>query len=189
VKEVVVKLTPAMAEAVAYYAEEGMDGHDPVPPDEPDLREGVARIVCALRSARRAQSDELRVGRIVVDTVAHTVRFGHVRVALKPKEYALFVHLARNPERAFSRDELMDELWGDVVADERTVDVHVRRLRRKLGQDVVRTVQVCDRPLRRVVYRDGHRERRRADVARAWALAAIRVAQKPLTGDLFARTP
>ncbi len=78
----------------------------------------------------------LRFERLEVDEAAREVRVDGVDVALKPREFALLLHLAGNAGVAFSRAALLAAVWGfDYAGDERTVDVHVRRLRAKLEDE------------------------------------------------------
>jgi DNA-binding response OmpR family regulator len=104
----------------------------------------VARVRALLRRAERAGGDDeapIRVGSLVVDPGARRVlREGH-RVHLTPTEFDLLYRLARTPQVVFGRRRLLEEVWGyRMGAGERTVDSHVRAIRRKLGADVIRTV-------------------------------------------------
>jgi DNA-binding response OmpR family regulator len=73
-------------------------------------------------------------GSLTVDLDAREVRLADARLELTPREFDLLAFLARHPGRALSRDELLRKVWGyDYVGETRTVDVHVRRLRAKLG--------------------------------------------------------
>jgi DNA-binding response OmpR family regulator len=104
-------------------------------------RELVARVRAVLR--RSAPVDQpsgtgaptpIELGALVIDRARHEVRVDAVPVALAAREYDLLVHLAEHRGLALSRRQLLDGVWGaDWVGDERTVDVHVRQLRRKLG--------------------------------------------------------
>jgi DNA-binding response OmpR family regulator len=81
----------------------------------------------------------LRFDRLEIDEAAREVRIDGADVALKPREFALLLQLATNPGVAFSRTTLLQTVWGfDFSGDERTVDVHVRRLRAKLEDDAAR---------------------------------------------------
>ena len=114
-------------------------------------RELVARVEALLRRPRMVSPAEsgppLRVGRLIVDRSAHEVRFDDQPVHLTRLEFKLLAVLAGEPRVAFSRRALVDHVWGESwVGDERIVDVHVRNLRRKLGDDagssrVIRTVR------------------------------------------------
>ena len=107
----------------------------------------VARIRAVLRRVRPALAAERLVfGDIVMDLAAHRVTRSGRGVRLGPTEYRLLRHLLEHPGRVFSRDQLIDAVWGhDIYVDTRTVDVHIRRLRKALndgGQaDVIRTVR------------------------------------------------
>jgi DNA-binding response OmpR family regulator len=112
-------------------------------------RELVARVKAILRRNGRAQDPEgtvLRFERMEIDERAREVRIDGVDAKLKPREFALLLELARNPGVAFTRERLLQKVWGfDFGGDERTVDVHVHRLRSKLQShfalpQVVRTV-------------------------------------------------
>lgn len=101
-------------------------------------RELVARVKAILRRAdgpaREPASTTLTAGGVVVDTVRREATVDGAAVALATREFDLLAHLAANTGVALSRRQLIDGVWGvDWVGDERTVDVHVRQLRRKLG--------------------------------------------------------
>jgi two-component system phosphate regulon response regulator PhoB len=96
-------------------------------------RELLARINALLRRAGPAEETMLQAGRLTLDPVGHRVRAGVDEVSLGPTEYRLLKFLMENPERVFSRGQLLDRVWGrNVYVEERTVDVHVRRLRQAL---------------------------------------------------------
>lgn len=111
-------------------------------------RELVARVKAILRrnGAPALERTVLRFGRLEIDERAREVRVDGVEAKLKRREFALLVELASNPGVAFSRERLLQKVWGfDFAGDERTVDVHVYRLRHKLEKrfglrDVVCTV-------------------------------------------------
>jgi two-component system phosphate regulon response regulator PhoB len=96
-------------------------------------RELLARINALLRRAAPGEETTLQAGELSLDPVGHRVRAGTVEVNLGPTEYRLLKFLMENPERVFSRGQLLDQVWGrNVYVEERTVDVHVRRLRQAL---------------------------------------------------------
>ena len=103
-------------------------------------RELVARVRAILRRAGsppRAAPAVLEVGEISVDTGRREVRSGAAVVALTTREFDLLTYLALNRGLALSRRQLLDGVWGDGwYGDERTVDVHVRQLRKKLGDSL-----------------------------------------------------
>ena len=95
----------------------------------------IARIRAVLRRIRPGLADD-RVGHgdIVIDRVAHRVRRNGTEVHLGPTEFRLLDHFMRHPGRVFSREQLLDAVWGsDVYVEARTVDVHVGRLRKALN--------------------------------------------------------
>jgi DNA-binding response OmpR family regulator len=101
-------------------------------------REVLARVRAILRRVgivHEVGPRVLRFGRLEVHEGAREVRVDGVNVGFKPREYSLFLLLANNPGIAVSRDQLLEKVWGyDYNGDERTVDVHVRRLRQKLEE-------------------------------------------------------
>jgi len=109
----------------------------------------VARIRAVLRRIRPALADEaLNYADIVMDLVAHRVTRGGKPVHLGPTEFRLLRHFMEHPGRVFSREQLLDAVWGkDVYVEARTVDVHIRRLRIALNgdeqADVIRTVRAA----------------------------------------------
>jgi two-component system phosphate regulon response regulator PhoB len=111
------------------------------------VTEMSARIRAVLRRIRPALSEETATfGDILVDRVARRVRRNAREVHLGPTEYKLLDHLIQHPGRVFSREQLLDAVWGsDVYVEARTVDVHVGRLRKALiadgERDPIRTVR------------------------------------------------
>ncbi|HEV7368417.1 phosphate regulon transcriptional regulator PhoB [Arenibaculum sp.] len=107
----------------------------------------VARMRAVLRRATPGLSDELlRFGDIEMDLAAHRVRRNGRDVHLGPTEFRLLRHFMQHPGRVFSREQLLDLVWGhDVYVELRTVDVHIRRLRKALNEDtetdLIRTVR------------------------------------------------
>jgi two-component system phosphate regulon response regulator PhoB len=98
-------------------------------------RELVARLRALVRrSGALADDDTWVVGAIRLDKATHRVSVGGTEVTMGPTEFNLLQFLIQNPDRVFSRDQLLDAVWGrHVVLDERTVDVHIRRLRKALA--------------------------------------------------------
>ena len=95
----------------------------------------LARIRAVLRRrAPEPESNAVAVGELALDASTHRVTWRGQPVKLGPTEFKLLQHLMRNPERVHSRSQLLDKVWGDhVFIEERTVDVHVKRLREALG--------------------------------------------------------
>jgi DNA-binding response OmpR family regulator len=91
-------------------------------------------------------------GDLTIDIRKRTVSRDGVGLALKPKEFELLSFLARNPGKAFTRDQLLNQIWGyDFAGDTRTVDVHVRWLRQKIEDEPERPTRVIT--IRGVGYR------------------------------------
>jgi two-component system phosphate regulon response regulator PhoB len=97
-------------------------------------REMVARVNAVLRRARPDEpSDEIEIGGLRIDNLSHRVSADGARVEIAPTEYRLLHFFMTHADRAFSRSQLLDQVWGDqVYVEERTVDVHIRRLRKAL---------------------------------------------------------
>ena len=111
------------------------------------MSELAARIRAVLRRIRPGLAeDTLHHGDIVVDRVAHRVRRADKEIHLGPTEFRLLDYLMQHPGRVFSREQLLNAVWGsDVYVEARTVDVHIGRLRKALNQtqegDPIRTVR------------------------------------------------
>lgn len=102
-----------------------------------DTKEMVARIKAVLRRTGAAAAadtvKEVNFENLSVNLTNYEMKVKGVPVDTPPKELELIYHLASNPNRVFTRDQLLDEVWGfDYYGDSRTVDVHVKRLREKL---------------------------------------------------------
>lgn len=97
-----------------------------------DKEEMLLRIKALLRRARIVDERRITVGEVVLDYDSRTVRRGHDVQTLPPKEFELLYKLLAYPDRTFTRLQLLDEIWGlDSESDERTVNVHVNRLRNR----------------------------------------------------------
>lgn len=97
-----------------------------------ELDELGFRITALLRRSRIATDREIRMGEVVLNYDALTVVRGDVSLSLTKKEFYLLFKLLSYPGQIFTRQQLMDEIWGmDAESDERTVDVHIKRLREK----------------------------------------------------------
>ena len=107
----------------------------------------VARIQALLRRSNpQSVSNVLKAGDLELDRQSHRVRRAGRDLHLGPTEYRLLEYLMRHPGRVYSREQLLDGVWGnDVYVDERTVDVHVGRLRKAINRgreaDPIRTVR------------------------------------------------
>ena len=98
-------------------------------------RELVARIQAVLRRSGSGESDVFVAGDIELDAAAHRVTVNSQEIHLGPTEYRLLKYLMTHADRVYSRNQLLDRVWGaNVYVEERTVDVHVRRLRKALTE-------------------------------------------------------
>ena len=99
-----------------------------------DTKEVVARVKAVLRRAAPADAEgEVNFDKLTVNILKYELKVDGRQVDTPPKELELLYHLAKNPNRVFTRDQLLDEVWGfEYFGDSRTVDVHIKRLREKL---------------------------------------------------------
>ncbi len=101
-----------------------------------DTKEIVARIKAVLRRSAASAAEEVKevhYDKLSINLTNYELKVAGVQIDTPPKEMELIFHLAKNPNRVFTRDQLLDEVWGyDYYGDSRTVDVHVKRLREKL---------------------------------------------------------
>jgi two-component system response regulator MtrA len=99
-------------------------------------KELVARIRTRLRPTVATTREDLRIGDLMVDVAGHEVRRGENSISLTPLEFELLVALASKPQQVFSREMLLEQVWGyHYKADTRLVNVHVQRLRAKVEKD------------------------------------------------------
>ena len=106
----------------------------------------IARTGAILRRTSGAKQQRLRCGDLEMDLLTKRVKRAGQEIKLGPKEFMLLEHLLRNQERVYSRQQLLDQVWGhDVYIEDRTVDVHIRRLRKAINVtntgDLIRTVR------------------------------------------------
>lgn len=101
-----------------------------------DAKEVIARIKAVLRRTKSKNFEEIKVieyDNLSINLTNYELKVQGKPIPTPPKELELIYHLASNPNRVFTRDQLLDEVWGfDYYGDSRTVDVHVKRLREKL---------------------------------------------------------
>lgn len=114
----------------------------------------MARVKAVLRRIRPAlMDDRIKIGDIQIDRSTHSVTRGGKDIHLGPTEFRLLEYFAQHPGRVFSREQLLDGVWGsDVYVEARTVDVHIGRLRKALmsegGNNPIRTVRSAGYSLR-----------------------------------------
>ena len=101
-----------------------------------DMRELHARVKAVLRrymNVHGAEDGIIKYDNIEINRAGYDVKVNGTRIAIPAKEFEILYYLASNPDRAFTRDQLLDRIWGiDYLGDSRTVDVHVKRLRGRL---------------------------------------------------------
>jgi DNA-binding response OmpR family regulator len=110
-------------------------------------RELVARVRAVLRRAGADDSDTgekpLSVGRLVIDPARRVVRLGEAGITLTAREFDLLWLLARHPQHVFTREQLLNRVWGyEFFGDDSTVTVHIRRLREKLEPDPSKPIYI-----------------------------------------------
>ncbi|WP_089254540.1 response regulator transcription factor [Asanoa hainanensis] len=108
-------------------------------------RELVLRVGSVLRRAGASaqhRAEVLADGDLVVETGSRVARLGTTPLALTLREFDLLCHLMRHPARAFTREELLEEVWGWSFGDHATVTVHVRRLREKIEADPAKPARI-----------------------------------------------
>ena len=104
----------------------------------------MSRISALFRreSKKSKPDDKVTIGDLVIDRKSYTVFNKGVPITLPKKEFELLFFLAQNPNKVFSRDDLLQNIWGtDVYVLARTVDVHIRKVREKIGEGYIKTVK------------------------------------------------
>lgn len=104
----------------------------------------MSRITALFRrdNAKKNTSSQIKAGNLLIDRTSYTVRLNGKEISLPKKEFELLFFLAQNPNKVFTRDDLLQNIWGaDVYVLSRTVDVHIRKVREKIGEDCIATVK------------------------------------------------
>lgn len=105
----------------------------------------LSRIGAILRRETKKSTKEskrIEIGSLMIDKQSYTVSVNQKAIILPKKEFELLHFLAQNPNKVFNRDELLQNIWGtDVYVLARTVDVHIRKVREKVGEDFIKTVK------------------------------------------------
>lgn len=105
----------------------------------------ISRIKALLRRSDRQEPenvDKIPIGNLIIDKERVTVQRGDEIIELAKKEFELLSLLASKPGKVFSREEIFNKVWGaDVIVGNRTIDVHIRKLREKIGDDYIKTIK------------------------------------------------
>ncbi|MGL4596975.1 MAG: response regulator transcription factor [Bacteroidia bacterium] len=141
-KDVIIAFLTARSEDYSHIAgfEAGADDYinKPIKP-----RVLLSRIKALLRRSSVSSDAELQdLGGIIIDRESYSVTHQGNELSLPRKEFELLALLASKPGKVFAREEILSRVWGeDVVVGDRTIDVHIRKLREKIGEDYIRTVK------------------------------------------------
>jgi two-component system, OmpR family, alkaline phosphatase synthesis response regulator PhoP len=85
---------------------------------------------------------EIKIGNLKIDTDRYIVVKNEEEIILPRKEFALLLLLASKPQKVYSREEIFSKVWGDdIIVGDRTIDVHIRKIREKIGEDLIQTVK------------------------------------------------
>ena len=102
----------------------------------------VSKVNALLRRVKPAENKNIQVGSLLIDPERFVVEFEGKEILLAKKEFELLYYLASKPGRVFLRNEILSQVWGnDVIVGDRTIDVHIRKIRQKLGVDCITTVK------------------------------------------------
>ena len=104
----------------------------------------ISRITSLYKKVKSKKSEEpiVKIGDLVIDRSSYIVKQNGKEIGLPKKEFELLYFLAQNPNKVFNREELLNKVWGtDVYVLARTVDVHIRKVREKIGEDYISTVK------------------------------------------------
>jgi len=104
----------------------------------------ISRVKALLRRLQSSMTSDsnMEFGEIRIDKEKHVVYKGQLEINLPKKEFRLFALLSSKPGKVFTREYILDQVWGDeVIVGDRTIDVHIRKLREKIGDDYFKTVK------------------------------------------------
>ena len=143
-KEIVVAFLTARGEDYSQIAgfDAGADDYI-LKPIKPKVL--MSRIKALLKRAVKTEETEagiIKAGPLKIDLKKHIIFFGELEVNLPKKEFKLLTLLCKNTGEVQTREEIMDQVWGtEVVVGDRTIDVHIRKLREKLGEELITTIK------------------------------------------------
>lgn len=102
----------------------------------------VSKVNALLRRVKQPENKNIEIGNLLIDPERFVVEYDGREIILAKKEFELLHLLASKPGRVFLRNEILSQVWGaDVIVGDRTIDVHIRKIRQKLGVDCITTVK------------------------------------------------
>lgn len=102
----------------------------------------LARVKSLLRKSNNSVESIIEIGNLVINDTSHSITDSKGEIELAPKEYDLLVYLVKNNKIALSREKLLNEVWGyDFLGDDRTIDTHIKNLRKKIGKGAIKTIR------------------------------------------------
>lgn len=102
----------------------------------------LARVKSLLRKSNNNVESIIEIGNLVINDTSHSITDSKGEIELAPKEYDLLVYLVKNNKIALSREKLLNEVWGyDFLGDDRTIDTHIKKLRKKIGKGAIKTIR------------------------------------------------
>lgn len=101
----------------------------------------ISRIKAILRRKNKTFSKQIKVDNIEIDKNKHTLFYSGKEIFIAKKEFNLLFYLMTLPGKVFTREEIIAEVWNDAVVGDRTIDVHIRKIREKIGDHHIKTVK------------------------------------------------
>lgn len=102
----------------------------------------ISRVNAIFRRVNKLDGKLIQIGNVIIDPEKYLVSVNDAPIVLAKKEFELLYMLASSPGRVFLRNEILNQVWGsDVIVGDRTIDVHIRKIRQKLGLDCITTVK------------------------------------------------
>lgn len=102
----------------------------------------LSRVNALFRRVTKETGGVLQIGELLIDREKYNVTYKNTEVILARKEFELLALLTSKPQKVFLRNEILHQVWGtDVIVGDRTIDVHIRKIRQKLGDDCITTVK------------------------------------------------
>ncbi|TDD99283.1 response regulator transcription factor [Flavobacterium cellulosilyticum] len=141
--QVIITFLTARSEDYSQMAGFDAGGDDYITkPIKPKLLVSKVKALLRRRNEKETSSETLNVGGIVINREEYIIIKDDVVIALPRKEFELFYLLASKPGKVFKRDEILDKVWGnEVIVGGRTIDVHIRKLREKIGEEFFKTIK------------------------------------------------